>query len=49
MSQDLCHVVGDESMRLFQWLAMAVCIVLSLIDGSDVLMMVFAASSVAAE
>ena len=36
-------------MRPFQWLAVAVCIVLNLIDGFDVLVMAFTASSVAAE
>ncbi len=49
MNRDLRRALDDEPMRPFQWLAVAVCIVLNLIDGFDVLVMAFTASSVAAE
>ena len=49
MNRDLRRALDDEPMRPFQWLAVAVCIVLNLIDGFDVLVMAFPASSVAAE
>ncbi|WP_153964401.1 MFS transporter, partial [Pseudomonas aeruginosa] len=49
MNQDLRRVLDDEPMRPFQWLAVAVCVVLNLIDGFDVLVMAFTASSVASE
>lgn len=49
MNRDLRRTLDDEPMRPFQWLAVAVCIVLNLIDGFDVLVMAFTASSVAAE
>lgn len=49
MNRDLRRALDDEPMRPVQWLAVAVCIVLNLIDGFDVLVMAFTASSVAAE
>ncbi|WP_074244856.1 MFS transporter, partial [Pseudomonas aeruginosa] len=49
MNRDLRRALDDEPMRPFQWLAVAVCIVLNLIDGFDVLVMAFTAASVAAE
>lgn len=41
MNWDLCCVFDDELMCLFQWLVVVVCIVFNLIDGFDVLVMVF--------
>ncbi|MDR6711437.1 benzoate transport [Pseudomonas hunanensis] len=49
MSQCLKAVVNDQPMRPFQYLAVGVCIVLNMIDGFDVLVMAFTASSVASE
>ena len=46
---DLRHVVDQGPMRGFQWVAIAVCVVLNMIDGFDVLVMAFTASSVAAD
>lgn len=46
---DLRQVVDQGPMRGFQWVAIGVCIVLNMIDGFDVLVMAFTASSVAAE
>ncbi|WP_367161543.1 hypothetical protein, partial [Klebsiella pneumoniae] len=47
MNRDLRRALDDEPMRPFQWLAVAVCIVLNLIDGFDVLVMAFTAASAA--
>ncbi len=49
MSIDLKKVVDDGPMARFQWLAIGICIVLNMIDGFDVLVMAFTASSVSAE
>ena len=49
MSIDLKKVVDDSPMARFQWLAIGICIVLNMIDGFDVLVMAFTASSVSAE
>ena len=49
MSIDLKKVVDDGPMAHFQWLAIGICIVLNMIDGFDVLVMAFTASSVSAE
>ena len=46
---DLRQQVDQGPMRGFQWLAIAVCVMLNMIDGFDVLVMAFTASSVAAE
>jgi benzoate transport len=46
---DLRQVVDQGPMRSFQWVAIGVCIVLNMIDGFDVLVMAFTASSVAAD
>nr|WP_288354921.1 MFS transporter [uncultured Pseudomonas sp.] len=46
---DLRQVVDQGPMRGFQWIAIAVCVVLNMIDGFDVLVMAFTASSVAAD
>ena len=49
MSVDLKSVVDERPMARFQWLAVGICIVLNMIDGFDVLVMAFTASSVSAE
>ena len=49
MSIDLKKVLDDGPMARFQWLAIGICIVLNMIDGFDVLVMAFTASSVSAE
>lgn len=49
MNIDLKKVVDDGPMARFQWLAIGICIVLNMIDGFDVLVMAFTASSVSAE
>ncbi|VXC79663.1 Benzoate transport [Pseudomonas sp. 8Z] len=46
---DLRQIVDQEPMRGFQWVAIAVCVVLNMIDGFDVLVMAFTASSVTSE
>ena len=46
---DLRQQVDQGPMRGFQWLAITVCVMLNMIDGFDVLVMAFTASSVAAE
>lgn len=43
---DLRRIVDETAMRPFQYLAIAVCICLNMIDGFDVLVMAFTASSV---
>ena len=49
MTVDLKRVVDERPMAPFQWLAVGICIVLNMIDGFDVLVMAFTASSVSAE
>ena len=49
MSLDLKSRVDSGPMTSFQYLAIAVCIVLNMIDGFDVLVMAFTAASVSAE
>ncbi|HGA2320715.1 TPA: MFS transporter [Pseudomonas putida] len=49
MNQCLREVINEHPMRPFQYLAIGVCIVLNMIDGFDVLVMAFTASSVASE
>lgn len=49
MTVNLKSVVDERPMALFQWLAVGICIVLNMIDGFDVLVMAFTASSVSAE
>lgn len=46
---DLRQIVDQGPMRGFQWVAIAVCVMLNMIDGFDVLVMAFTASSVTAE
>lgn len=45
----LRDAVDERPMTNFQWSAIAVCMVLNMIDGFDVLVMAFTASSVSAE
>jgi benzoate transport len=49
MTVNLKSVVDERPMAPFQWLAVGICIVLNMIDGFDVLVMAFTASSVSAE
>lgn len=49
MTQSLRDAVDHQPMTMFQWTAVVVCMVLNMIDGFDVLVMAFTASSVAAE
>ncbi|WHS57654.1 MFS transporter [Pseudomonas sp. G2-4] len=49
MTVALKTVVDERPMASFQWLAVGICIVLNMIDGFDVLVMAFTASSVSAE
>ncbi|NIE77467.1 MFS transporter [Pantoea sp. Ap-967] len=49
MNRSLKQAIDDQPMRGFQFLAIGVCIVLNMIDGFDVLVMAFTASSVASE
>jgi len=46
---DLRQIVDQGPMCHFQWIAIGVCILLNMIDGFDVLVMAFTASSVAAQ
>ncbi len=43
------HAIDDRQMSLYQWTTVAVCMVLNMIDGFDVLVMAFTAASVSAE
>ncbi|WP_426808646.1 MFS transporter [Pseudomonas sp. WOUb67] len=49
MNTDLKHRLDNDPMGRFQYLAIGICIVLNMIDGFDVLVMAFTASSVSAE
>ncbi len=46
---DIRKNMDEGAMTSFQWLAVAICILLIMLDGFDVLVMAFTASSVAAE
>lgn len=46
---DIRKTMDDGSMTSFQWLAVAICTMLIMLDGFDVLVMAFTASAVAAE
>ena len=46
---DIRKNLDEGAMTSFQWLAIAICIMLIMLDGFDVLVMAFTASSVAAE
>lgn len=47
--KDIRKTMDEGSMTSFQWLAISICILLIMLDGFDVLVMAFTASSVAAE
>lgn len=47
--KDIRKTMDEGSMTSFQWLAVGICILLIMLDGFDVLVMAFTASSVAAE
>ena len=47
--KDIRKTMDEGSMTSFQWLAVSICILLIMLDGFDVLVMAFTASSVAAE
>lgn len=49
MSADLRKSFDDGEMTPFQWAAVAICVMLVMLDGFDVLVMAFTASSVSAE
>ncbi|MEG1767033.1 MAG: MFS transporter, partial [Comamonas sp.] len=46
---DIRKTLDDGPMTSFQWLAIAICMMLIMLDGFDVLVMAFTASAVAAE
>jgi benzoate transport len=48
-STDIRQALDDGPMHRFQWTVVAVCVLLNMIDGFDVLVMAFTASSVTAE
>lgn len=47
--KDIRKTMDEGAMAPFQWLAVAICILLIMLDGFDVLVMAFTASAVAAE
>ena len=47
--KDIRKTMDEGAMTSFQWLAVSICILLIMLDGFDVLVMAFTASSVAAE
>lgn len=49
MKDDIRDVMNDSAMSRFQWLAVAICVTLNMLDGFDVLVMAFTASHVAAD
>ena len=49
MSTDLRAVIDDVPMRAFQWRAIAICVLLNVLDGFDVLVMAFTGRTVAQE
>jgi benzoate transport len=49
MSTDLRAVLDDGPMHRFQWTAVAVCVLLNMLDGFDVLVMAFTGRAVSAE
>jgi benzoate transport len=46
---DIHKALEEGAMSRFQWMAVAICVMLVMLDGFDVLVMAFTASSVAAE
>jgi benzoate transport len=49
MGTDLRAVLDDGPMHRFQWTAIAVCVLLNMLDGFDVLVMAFTGRAVSAE
>jgi benzoate transport len=49
MPRDIQQALDEGAMSRFQWIAVAICILLNALDGFDVLVMAFTASSVSAE
>jgi MFS family permease len=49
MRTDLRAVLDDGPMHRFQWTAIAVCVLLNMLDGFDVLVMAFTGRAVSAE
>jgi hypothetical protein len=46
MQQDIRKSLDEGAMGRFQWLAVAICVMLVMLDGFDVLVMAFTASSI---
>ncbi|WP_157269812.1 MFS transporter [Azohydromonas aeria] len=46
---DIRKTLDESAMSRFQWVAVAICVMLIMLDGFDVLVMAFTAASVAAE
>ena len=49
MSNDIRSALDQSEMTRFQWKAIAICVVLIMLDGFDVLVMAFTAPQVSAE
>lgn len=49
MNSDIRKALDEGEMSRFQWAAVAVCVVLIMLDGFDVLVMAFTAASISAE
>ena len=49
MSADIRSSLEQGQMSRFQWTAVAVCVMLMMLDGFDVLVMAFTASTISAE
>jgi benzoate transport len=49
MNRDIRRTLDQGPMTPFQWLAVAICVMLVMLDGFDVLVMAFTASSISAE
>ncbi|MBC3191927.1 MFS transporter [Pseudonocardia sp. C8] len=49
MSRDVQELIDDGPMSRFQWGAVAVCVLLNMLDGFDVLVMAFTGKAVSAE
>jgi benzoate transport len=49
MTAPLRHLIDESPMTRFQWSAVAVCVLLNMLDGFDVLVMAFTGKAVSAE
>ena len=49
MARDFRQALDEGAMSRFQWVAVAICVMLNALDGFDVLVMAFTAASVSAE